>query len=142
MPFAVFGPRTRLSGVSRVTAMTSLDPDLQEDAVGAAAVPGELDGGVLGCYVPADDVSELLLRADDQGGHLAAGGQQPVEEIAGHGGGVGADDDDVALGRAQDVTGVTAARRGQGLLLGDGDLGPPGRRSGLGHGDDVVPEPA
>ena len=80
------------------------------------------------------------VLADDQGRHLAAGGQQPVEEVAADGHEVGTDHDDVALGGPQDVARQAPPRRRQRLLVGDDDLGPAGGGGGLGHGDDVVTE--
>src|SRR4051794_7729756 len=117
MLVAVLGPSTRESGVSRVTAMTSLDSDLQADAFRAAVVPDHLDGRELGAEMPADHVSQGLVRPDHEGCHLPAGRQQPVEEVAGDGGEVAADHHDVTLGRAQRVTRLAAAGGGERLLL-------------------------
>ena len=36
--------------------------------------------------MPADGVAERLVGPGDEGGHLAAGRQQPVEQVAGDGG--------------------------------------------------------
>jgi hypothetical protein len=63
--------------------MASLDPDLQGDAAGTAAVPAHLDGGVDGREVSTDRVTERVVVADHEGCHLPAGGEQPVEELAG-----------------------------------------------------------
>ena len=55
--------------------MASLDPDLEEDAVGTPAVPGHLDGRVLCRQVPADDLAavscDLLDRLLSAGGEMA-----------------------------------------------------------------------
>src|SRR5829696_4623167 len=90
--------------------------------------------------VPADGVAERAVLPDDEGGHLPAGGEQPVEEFASDGGEVGPDHHDVAFRRAQGVAGLTEAGRGERRLLGDGDLGPARGSGGLGHGDHVVAE--
>src|SRR4051794_38768110 len=97
MAVAVFGPRILASGVCMVT-VTSLDPDLQQDTGRRAVVPRDLDGGVVPGEVPADGVTEGTVDADHDGRELATGGEQPVEQVAGDGGGVGADHHDVALG--------------------------------------------
>ena len=131
------------AGSRRVTAMRHSTPTCRRMPLGAAVVPGHLDGGVLArpgarqtaspsaasgpttsvaISPPAD--SSRSSRSQDDGGEVAA------------------DHHDVALGRAEDVAGLAAAGRGERLLLGDGDLGPAGGRRGLGHGDDVVAEAA
>ena len=70
----VFGPSTRARAGSRwVTAMTSLDPDLERDAAGAAAVPGHLDRwGGRSRQVRRRPRRRGAVGADHERGHLAA----------------------------------------------------------------------
>ena len=79
----------------------------------------------------------LGVGADDEGHELAAGGQQPVEHLAGRHGDVGAEEGDVAVDDAEHVARVADAGPGQRLLGRDRHRAVPGGHGRTGHRDDV-----
>ena len=142
-PSAVFGPEHARQRRLQGRPPRSLDPHLQRDAAGAAAVADHLDRW--GAARPG--ARRPRRRAPSSGPTTRVAISPPAESSR-------SSRSQATAARSRpmtttspsaepsDVAGLAAAGRGQRLLLGDGHLGPAGGGGGLGHGDDVVAEAA